>query len=156
LLQADAVAALRDRLLPLAQVITPNLPEAGVLLGGPEPASLDDMQQAVRALHQLGPKWVLLKGGHLSRGDSTDLLFDGAAVTELPARRIMTQNTHGTGCTLSSAIAALLPRSGMVEAVRRAKAYLTEAIAASDELSVGGGHGPVHHFHAIWQKDQTQ
>jgi hydroxymethylpyrimidine/phosphomethylpyrimidine kinase len=155
LLEADAVAALREALVPKAQVITPNLPEAAVLLGSQQPTSLDGMQRAVRALHRLGPKWVLLKGGHLSGEESTDLLFDGATVTELPVRRIMTQNTHGTGCTLSSAIAALLPRFAMVEAVRRAKAYLTEAIAASDELLVGNGHGPVHHFHAIWQKDQT-
>jgi hydroxymethylpyrimidine/phosphomethylpyrimidine kinase len=155
LLRDDAVAALRDALVPIAQVITPNLPEAGVLLGSAEPASIADMQQTVRALHRLGPKWVLLKGGHLSSEVSTDLLFDGTTVTDLPARRIATQNTHGTGCTLSSAIAALLPRFDMVVAARRAKAYLTDAIAASAQLSVGNGHGPVHHFHAIWQKDQT-
>jgi hydroxymethylpyrimidine/phosphomethylpyrimidine kinase len=113
------------------------------------------MQQAVRDLHRLGPQWVLLKGGHLPGEDSTDLLFDGERLTELPARRIGTRNTHGTGCTLSSAIAALLPRFDMVGAVRRAKAYLTAAIAASDSLSVGHGHGPVHHFHALWQKDPT-
>ena len=155
LLQVDAVTALRDTLVPLAQVITPNLPEAGVLLGAPEPASLPEMRQMVRALHLLGPKWVLLKGGHLAGEVSTDLLFDGTTVTKLPARRIITQNTHGTGCTLSSAITALLPRFDMVEAAQRAKAYLTDAIAASAQLSVGSGHGPVHHFHAIWQKDQT-
>ena len=155
LLQPDAVSALRETLVPLAQVITPNLPEAGVLLGTAEPASLADMQRAVRALHRLGSTWVLLKGGHLADAVSTDLLFDGQSVTELPARRIATANTHGTGCTLSSAIAALLPRFGMVEAVRLAKAYLTEAIAESHSLSVGGGHGPVHHFHALWRKEQT-
>jgi hydroxymethylpyrimidine/phosphomethylpyrimidine kinase len=155
LLRPDAVVALRDALVPLAQVITPNLPEAGVLLGCSEPASIAEMRQAVRDLHRLGPKWVLLKGGHLSGEDSTDLLFGGDAVTQLPARRVATRNTHGTGCTLSSAIAALLPRFDMVEAVRRAKAYLSAAIAASDSLSVGNGHGPVHHFHALWQKDQT-
>ena len=100
------------------------------------------------------PGWVLLKGGHLSGQDSTDLLFDGNTVTELPAARIDTRNTHGTGCTLSSAIAALLPRCDVAEAVRRAKAYLTGAIGASSRLAVGSGHGPVHHFHALWQKDQ--
>jgi hydroxymethylpyrimidine/phosphomethylpyrimidine kinase len=134
-------------------VITPNLPEAGVLLDAPPPVSLADMRSAVRELHRLGPRWVLLKGGHLSGEHSTDLLFDGSAVTELPSRRIDTRNTHGTGCTLSSSIAALLPRYEMVEAVRRAKAYLTDAIAASDRLSVGSGYGPVHHFHALWSKD---
>ena len=133
LLREDAVAALRDTLVPMARVITPNLPEAGVLLGEPEPATHADMQRAVRDLHRLGPEWVLLKGGHLTGQDSTDLLFDGETITELPGRRIETRNTHGTGCTLSAAIAALLPRFDMVEAVRRAKAYLTAAIAASDQ-----------------------
>src|SRR5690242_6916820 len=129
LLREDAVVALRDRLVPLARVITPNLPEAGVLLGMNEPATLDEMQRVVRALHRLGSEWVLLKGGHLADDDSTDLLFDGQMVTDLPGRRIETRNTHGTGCTLSSAIAALLPRHDMVQAVRQAKAYLTAAIA---------------------------
>jgi hydroxymethylpyrimidine/phosphomethylpyrimidine kinase len=153
LLRDDAVAALRTTLVPLADVITPNLPEAGVLLGEAEPTSIADMQRAVRDLYRLGSRWVLLKGGHLAAADSTDLLFDGAAVTELPGRRIATRNTHGTGCTLSASIAALLPRFPMVEAVRRAKAYLTDAIAASDQLSVGHGHGPVHHFHALWRNE---
>jgi hydroxymethylpyrimidine/phosphomethylpyrimidine kinase len=153
LLRDDAVAALRDTLVPMARVITPNLPEAGVLLGTSEPATLADMQRAVRELHRLGPEWVLLKGGHLTGPDSTDLLFDGTAITELSGRRIDTRNTHGTGCTLSAAIAALLPRFAVVDAVRRAKAYLTDAIAASDRLTVGSGHGPVHHFHALWTED---
>jgi hydroxymethylpyrimidine/phosphomethylpyrimidine kinase len=96
---------------------------------------------------------VLLKGGHLAEGDSTDLLFEGTVVTELAGRRIDTRNTHGTGCTLSAAIAALLPRFDMVEAVRKAKTYLSGAIAASDRLTVGSGHGPVHHFHALWSED---
>jgi hydroxymethylpyrimidine/phosphomethylpyrimidine kinase len=153
LLREDAVAALRDALVPMARVITPNLPEAGVLLGGFEPSSLTDMRRAARELHRLGPEWVLLKGGHLTGQDSTDLLFDGNTITELPGRRIETRNTHGTGCTLSAAIAALLPRFAVVDTVRRAKAYLTDAIAASDRLTVGSGHGPVHHFHALWPQD---
>jgi hydroxymethylpyrimidine/phosphomethylpyrimidine kinase len=153
LLREDAVAALREVLVPMARVITPNLPEAGVLLGGSAPATLADMRRAVHELHRLGPEWVLLKGGHLAGTSSTDLLFDGETITELPGRRIETRNTHGTGCTLSAAIAALLPRFAMAEAVHRAKAYLTEAIAASDRLTVGSGHGPVHHFHALWTED---
>ena len=153
LLREDAVAALRDTLVPMARVITPNLPEAGVLLNAAAPATLAEMRRAVRELHRLGPEWVLLKGGHLGGAESTDLLFDGNALTELPGIRIDTRNTHGTGCTLSSAIAALLPRFDMIEAVRRAKAYLTGAIAASDRLTVGSGHGPVHHFHALWTED---
>lgn len=150
LLLEDAVTALRETLVPLATVITPNLPEAGVLMGQPAPQTLDDMRKGVRALHRLGSRWVLLKGGHLAGPDSPDLLFDGATVTEFPGRRIDTHNTHGTGCTLSSAIAALLARLPMIEAVRGAKAYLAGAIAASDRLAVGSGHGPVHHFHALW------
>jgi hydroxymethylpyrimidine/phosphomethylpyrimidine kinase len=153
LLQDDAVAAIRDRLVPLAQVITPNLPEAAVLVGDTAPTTLAAMQKTIRDLHRLGSQWVLLKGGHLAGSDSTDLLFDGKTITELPGRRIETRNTHGTGCTLSAAIAALLPRFGMVEAARRAKIYLTDALAASDRLTVGSGHGPVHHFHALWTED---
>jgi hydroxymethylpyrimidine/phosphomethylpyrimidine kinase len=114
------------------------------------------MHQAVRALHRLGPRYVLLKGGHLTTADSPDLLFDGETTTELTSPRIATPNTHGTGCTLSAAIAALLPRHPMVEAVRRAKTYLTAAIAASGRLRVGTGHGPVHHFHALWTEDQAE
>src|SRR5579883_3379161 len=127
LLRPDAVAALRETLIPQARLITPNLPEAGVLIGGVAPRSLSDMRHALRDLHRLGSNWVLLKGGHLTGDDSTDLLFDGTTVTELPGRRIATRNTHGTGCTLSASIAALLPRFDMVEAVRRAKAYLADA-----------------------------
>jgi hydroxymethylpyrimidine/phosphomethylpyrimidine kinase len=156
LLREDAVAAVRDRLIPLARVITPNLPEAAVLLSGAAPATLAEMRQAVRTLHRLGAQFVLLKGGHLTTGESTDLLFDGSAITEFSSERIDTRNTHGTGCTLAAAIAALLPRHDMVEAVRRAKAYLTGAIAASGRLTVGSGHGPVHHFHALWKEDLAE
>jgi hydroxymethylpyrimidine/phosphomethylpyrimidine kinase len=150
LLHQDAIAAIRDRLVPLARVITPNLPEAAVLLSAPVPASLAEMREAVRALHRLGSEFVLLKGGHLESEDSTDLLFDGRVITELASPRIATRNTHGTGCTLAAAIAARLPRLAMVDAVRQAKQYLTRALAASDRLTVGSGRGPVHHFHALW------
>lgn len=156
LLAEDAVEALRDRLVPIAELITPNLPEAAVLVGGPVPETLAEMREAVQGLHRLGPDWVLLKGGHLVGRDSTDLLFDGQTITELPALRIATRNTHGTGCTLSAAIAALLPRFDTVEAVRQAKAYVTEALTASHRLTVGGGRGPVHHFHALWTEDDPR
>jgi hydroxymethylpyrimidine/phosphomethylpyrimidine kinase len=155
LLAEDAVAAVRGLLVPLARVVTPNLPEAAVLLSGSEPVTLTEMRQAVVALHRLGPQSVLLKGGHLASGDSTDLLFDGVMITEFTGQRIDTRNTHGTGCTLAAAIAALLPSRDMAEAVRQAKAYLTGAIAASGRLTVGSGHGPVHHFHAMWTGDQA-
>ncbi len=151
LLADAAVQRLREELLPLATVLTPNLPEAAVLLGIAPPADLPAMREAARALHALGPAWVLLKGGHLPGMDCTDLLYDGCAFTPLPARRLPTANTHGTGCTLAAAIAAHLARGLAVpQAVARAKAYLTAAIAAADTLDVGHGHGPVQHFHAWW------
>ncbi|WP_246792688.1 bifunctional hydroxymethylpyrimidine kinase/phosphomethylpyrimidine kinase [Burkholderia perseverans] len=151
LLAPDAVAAIRERLVPIATLITPNLPEAGVLLDRPAPASPAAMHEALPALHALGPRWVLLKGGHLSGADSTDLLFGANGTTELAAPRIATRNDHGTGCTLSAAVAALLPHHPMEESVRRAKAYLSGALAESWRLEVGHGRGPAHHFHALWR-----
>jgi hydroxymethylpyrimidine/phosphomethylpyrimidine kinase len=156
LLGREAVAMLVEAILPLASVITPNLPEAGVLLRQRAPESLREMHRAAERLRRLlpdaGRRWVLLKGGHLP-GDAIDLLHDGDAMVELPAPRIETKNTHGTGCSLSAAIAALLPRRGSVpEAVADAKRWLTEAIRRSGELSVGRGHGPVHHFHNVWPR----
>jgi hydroxymethylpyrimidine/phosphomethylpyrimidine kinase len=152
LLDRTAVAALREELVPLATVITPNLPEAGVLLGAEMPRTLAEMRDAVRALHRLGPAYVYLKGGHLGGGESPDLFYDGTTTVELSAKRVDTPNTHGTGCTLSSAIAALLPqRPDVRRAVEDAKAYLTAAIAASDQLRVGSGQGPVNHFYSMWR-----
>jgi hydroxymethylpyrimidine/phosphomethylpyrimidine kinase len=152
LLPDNAVAALIKTLLPLAAVITPNLPEAKTLLGrDAEIADPDQMAAAAKALLDLDPKAVLLKGGHLPGQDSSDLLLTADGSTWLPGRRIETQNTHGTGCTLSSAVAAALARGdGLETAVKAAKAYIANAIAAADRLGVGGGHGPVHHFHAYW------
>ena len=160
LLAREAVAMLREALLPQSFMITPNLPEAGVLLECSEPDSVKAMYRAAERLRELLPttsqRWVLLKGGHLPGGELMDLLFDGDRMIELPAQRIETKNTHGTGCTLSSAIAALLPQSAgalapVETAVRSARDYLLRAIAASGQLSVGSGHGPVHHFHALWR-----
>jgi hydroxymethylpyrimidine/phosphomethylpyrimidine kinase len=151
LLADAAVQCLREELLPLATVLTPNLPEAAALLGTAPPADLPAMREAARALHALGPAWVLLKGGHLPGMDCTDLLYDGHTFTRLPARRLPTANTHGTGCTLAAAVAAHLAHGLAVpQAVAQAKAYLTAAIAAADTLDVGHGHGPVQHFHAWW------
>lgn len=156
LLRADAVNALRAGLLPLATVLTPNLPEAGDLLGRAVEEGIEGQRAAARELHAMGARHVLVKGGH-GHGDTlVDVLFDGHRFTELPAQRIATRNTHGTGCTLSSAIAALLPqRAGVAEAVAEARAWLLGAIAASDRLSVGTGHGPLHHFHALWPRSQS-
>ncbi|NYT68548.1 bifunctional hydroxymethylpyrimidine kinase/phosphomethylpyrimidine kinase [Pusillimonas noertemannii] len=155
LLERSAIDELRESLLPLATVLTPNLPEAGVLVGGSAADNLRDMRRVAeklrRQLSDSGQRWVFLKGGHLPGSDTIDLLHDGDQMIELPGRRIDTPNTHGTGCTLSAALAALLPQTGdLPEAARRAKAYLVAAIGQADRLSVGSGHGPVQHFHAWW------
>ena len=151
LLQAEAVATLRERLIPLADVITPNLPEAAVLLGCDEPREESALEGMAEALLELGAKSVLLKGGHLSGPESVDVFHNSRETKVLRAPRISTNNTHGTGCSLSSAIAAYLARGEeLAAAISFAKDYLTAAIAAADSLSIGGGHGPVHHFHKLW------
>jgi hydroxymethylpyrimidine/phosphomethylpyrimidine kinase len=152
LLAADAVAALRDEVLPLAEVLTPNLPEAEVLLGGEAVRDVARMREAARRLRALGPRVVMVKGGHLPGAECVDVIDDGTGQLELRSPRIATKNTHGTGCTLSAAIAALLPqRPGVREAIRDARDYLMGALAAADELSVGHGHGPVQHFWKLWK-----
>lgn len=151
LLASDAVAALRGKLLPRADVITPNLPEAAALLDRPEARDMDAMRAQAQALRALGAGAVLLKGGHLSGRNSPDLLLSAAGETLLDGPRHATRNTHGTGCTLSAALATLLGHGQPLEqAAREAKAYVGQAIAASDALEVGRGHGPTHHFHALW------
>lgn len=151
LLEDAAIATLKARLLPLADVVTPNLPEAAALLDAPVAADEAAMRTQGEALLALGAKAVLMKGGHGEGVESVDLLVTRDAVLRLPAPRHATRNTHGTGCTLSSAIASGLARGlTLAEAVRAAKTYITGAIAAADQLEVGQGHGPVHHFHALW------
>lgn len=150
LLAAPAVDALREELLPLVDLVTPNLPEAAALLG--EDTARDEAQMAdqLDRLGRLGPA-VLLKGGHLHGAESVDLLLVDGVGTRLTARRVRTRNTHGTGCALSAAIAALRPqRPDWSTAVREAKAWLTTALERAAELEVGSGHGPPHHFHAQW------
>lgn len=150
LLDLDAVAAVRDQLVPLSTVITPNLPEATVLLGVAPKWTLAEMRARAVDLHRLGPQWVLLKGGHLDGSkESTDLLHDGKHAIEISAPRIITKNDHGTGCTLSAAIAALLPSKSVEDSVRLAKTYMHGALLASGELDVGHGHGPLHHFYRL-------
>lgn len=146
LLQPEAVNALKGLLAPLALVITPNIPEAEVLSGIPVTDS-ESAQAAARRIHELGPKYVVIKGGH-REGPPVDLVFDGTDLVELESDRIETDNTHGTGCTFSAAITAGLARGeSPLAAIHGAKAYLTEALKAS--YSIGGGHSPVNHFHAI-------
>ncbi|HVI87242.1 MAG TPA: bifunctional hydroxymethylpyrimidine kinase/phosphomethylpyrimidine kinase [Dongiaceae bacterium] len=151
LLDTDAITALRRDLLPLASIITPNLPEAATILGRPAPTDEQTMAESGQALLALGCPYVLLKGGHLGGATSPDLLVSAAGCRRFTAPRIDTTNTHGTGCTLSAAIAAFLAQGNDVTAaVSDAKDYITGAIAAADQLSVGSGHGPVHHFHRLW------
>ncbi|QIQ20614.1 bifunctional hydroxymethylpyrimidine kinase/phosphomethylpyrimidine kinase [Zophobihabitans entericus] len=150
LLKTDAVDAIRQRLLPLATVITPNLPEAAALLQCDEAISEEQMQEQGKALLQLGCKAVLMKGGHLSGAESPDYLITPEQILRLTAPRIQTTNTHGTGCTLSAAIAALLPQMPLIEAIKEAKNYLSGAIAHADDLQIGQGIGPTHHFYQWW------
>ncbi len=146
LLRDDAVSALRERLVPLAAVLTPNIPEAEVLLER-RIQSLDDRRQAARDLVSMGARVAVVKGGHAD-GDATDVFCDGTRMVEIPAERIVTQNTHGSGCVFSAAITANLARGAEpLEAVREAKRFITLAIANS--LEVGHGHGPVNPMFAL-------
>lgn len=150
LLAADAIDALRKLLIPRAALITPNLPEAAALLDAPVAQLERDIVDQGERLLALGCAAVLIKGGHGEGAESTDYLIGKGGVITLAAPRIATRNTHGTGCTLSSAIAAGLAKGESLEtSVRQAKVYITAAIAAADRLNVGRGHGPVHHFHAF-------
>lgn len=152
LLQADAVDALISTLLPMADLLTPNLPEAARLLGVPEASSDQDTASQAEALRALGPKAVLMKGGHAKGDICTDLLLTDSACKTFTAPRINTRNTHGTGCTYSSTIAANLAKGrDMASAVKTAHDYLHDAIVAADAINIGDGHGPVHHFHKYWK-----
>ena len=161
LLQQNAIDALRTLLIPKATLITPNLAEAAQLLNWDIPHSLEEMMAMIEPLQALGAKAVLLKGGHLPISTDTsnqpstykavDLFFDGAHLHTLESAWVKTKNTHGTGCTLSSAITALLARDlPLIEAVRGAKSYIASTIAHADQLYIGHGHGPVHHFYRQW------
>jgi hydroxymethylpyrimidine/phosphomethylpyrimidine kinase len=152
LLQDDAVAALKEHLMPLAAVVTPNLPEAAILLGQ-DHIQPGRIQAAAESLAQYGSRSVLIKGGHLEGNDSTDLLYlsEENRLVRLKGERIATRNNHGTGCTLSSAIAAYLAKGDEIEAaVEKAKQYISAAIQAGAAYAIGHGHGPVHHFFKFW------
>jgi hydroxymethylpyrimidine/phosphomethylpyrimidine kinase len=157
LLAQDAVEALRSELIPRALLVTPNLPEAAALTGASVARNEMEMEVQAREILALGARNVLIKGGHGSGDDSIDLLIGQnqkvGEVIRLTAKRVETSNTHGTGCTLSSAVAAGLARGlDLVAAAREAKSYVTAAIAAADKLKIGHGHGPLHHFHAQWRQ----
>jgi hydroxymethylpyrimidine/phosphomethylpyrimidine kinase len=150
LLSPSALDALRGTLIPMAQIVTPNLPEAAALLGEPLATSEKDILGQGERLLRLGCPAILIKGGHGEGPDSIDYLFSAGGIVPLAAPRIATVNTHGTGCSLSSAIAAGLAKGeSLNEAVRQAKEFISAAIAAADRLDVGHGHGPVHHFYTL-------
>lgn len=151
LLAVDAVAALRDILIPRALVVTPNLHEAAALTGRPIAQDEGEMRIQGEELLKFGARAVLVKGGHGSGRESVDLLVEPGGVTRYAGPRIATRNTHGTGCTLSAAMAAGLAKGqSLAEATGQAKTYLTAALQAADRLHIGKGSGPVHHFHAFW------
>jgi len=151
LLAEAAIDVIKRELFPRALVVTPNLPEAAALLDTSIARTEEEMLAQARRLLGLGAKAVLIKGGHATGPEAIDLLVSPNGVARLVAERVPTDNTHGTGCTLSSAIAAGLAKGQRLgEAVSDAKLYLTEAIRASGDLTIGAGHGPVHHFHAWW------
>jgi hydroxymethylpyrimidine/phosphomethylpyrimidine kinase len=148
LLAPDAIAALRTKLIPRAHIITPNLPEAAALLDAPVAADAAEIENQGRRLLALGSRAVLIKGGHGQGTESIDYLITADGVVALAAPRVASHNTHGTGCSLSSAIACGLAKGEDLQtAVRGAKTYVTAAIAAADRLDVGRGHGPIHHFY---------
>ncbi|MCP1843165.1 hydroxymethylpyrimidine/phosphomethylpyrimidine kinase [Bradyrhizobium sp. USDA 4524] len=151
LLAAEAVDALKVLLFPLASLITPNLPEVAALLNEPVASSEADVERQGKRLLAMGCRAVLVKGGHGHGAESIDYLIDAEHSIALAAPRIATANTHGTGCSLSSAIAAGLAKGESMEtSVRNAKAWITQAIAEADRFAVGHGHGPVHHFHGYY------
>jgi len=151
LLATEAVAALRSKLIPRASVVTPNLPEAAALLDEPVASGEAAIEAQGKRLLSMGCRAVLIKGGHGQGAESIDYLVSGTGIIALAAPRIATKSTHGTGCSLSSAIAAGLAKGENLEAaVRHAKTWISAAIAAADRLGVGHGHGPIHHFHGFY------
>jgi len=151
LLSADAIEGLRTKLIPRAALITPNLPEAAALLGEGVASNEAAIEGQGKRLLAMGAAAVLIKGGHGQGSESIDYLVTANGTVALPAPRIPTDNTHGTGCSLSSAIAAHLAKGETLEnAVRNAKTWISAAIAAADRLDVGHGHGPIHHFHRFY------
>ena len=151
LLAPAAIELLKRNLIPRALLVTPNLHEAAVLTGEPVARNEDEMRLQAEKLLEIGAQAVLIKGGHAQSTEAVDLLVTSSATARLSADKVATLNTHGTGCTLSAAIAAGLAKGDRLsEAVADAKNYVTQAIAAADELDIGSGSGPTHHFHAWW------
>ncbi len=156
LMQPDAIATLKEELLPLALILTPNLPEAALLTGRAIAETEAEIARQAEMLLKLGARSVLMKGGHAKGKEATDVLFGEGGVLSLSRPRIETSNDHGTGCTLSAAIAAGLAKGKSIEdAVVAAKAYLHDALVAADRLTIGQGRGPVHHFHHWWGNNRA-
>lgn len=155
LLQEDAISALRQDLLPLATIVTPNIPEANCLLNLNKDLQTEEFAVLADKILKLGPKSVLIKGGHLNGVDSNDLLLTQDGISEyFVAKRIETKNSHGTGCTLSAAITSYLAKSfDLITSCKKAKEYLTAALLSAKNLSVGKGHGPVNHFYQTSETD---
>ncbi|AFZ83088.1 bifunctional hydroxymethylpyrimidine kinase/phosphomethylpyrimidine kinase [Candidatus Kinetoplastidibacterium crithidiae] len=156
LLKSNATKTLVDQLLPLSTVITPNIPEAAIIIGEPPAENLADMRITIKKLYNkminnnsnTNNKWVILKGGHLPGNEMVDMIFNGENIVEIPGKKIHTNNTHGTGCTLSAALTAFIAQGeSVLSAAEKAKLFLTNSIKASNRLQVGQGYGPLHHFH---------
>jgi hydroxymethylpyrimidine/phosphomethylpyrimidine kinase len=157
LIDETAIGLLRERLVPRATVVTPNLDEAAVLLGEPPESREQMLEGRAQRLLALGADVVLLTGGESMAETALDIFADANGIQRIEAPRHATRNTHGTGCTLSSAIAAELAKGESVEkAIKLAKMYVTAAIIAADEIDVGQGAGPVHHFHALWPRAEEE
>lgn len=153
LIAENAMEAIRQLLLPMATVVTPNLPEAAKLVGRPEATTRAEMVTQAAEVTALGPQAALIKGGHLSEANSPDVLMVQGEVHWFETPRTVTKNTHGTGCSLSSALAAQLSQGHSIEAAAHlAKSFVTEAIATANHLEVGHGHGPIHHFNQLWKQ----
>jgi len=153
LLEDDAIEAIKIHLMPLSSIVTPNLPEASVLLDC-KLHGVEDIKKGAKNLSTYGTRSVLIKGGHLNDNDSTDFLYLAPedSFIEVKGKRIKTQNNHGTGCTLSSAIASCMAKGCEIEeAVQKAKTFINEAIRAGSKYKIGHGHGPVHHFFKFWE-----
>ncbi len=149
---AKLVGPMREKLFPLARLVTPNLMESALLAGGRMPESAEDMREIAVRLHRLGAPAVLVKGGHLHGEAALDLLFDGTDFTEFAAPRLTTRNTHGTGCMLSSGIAARLGQGAELrQAIGEAKEFLSKALAAGETIHIGAGHGPPQPFFDLWR-----
>lgn len=158
LIQDEAIQAIREKLIPLTTIVTPNLPEATELTDNHQVIKNSSLEEMAQTIHNLGAKYVLIKGGHLENDtQSTDIFYDGKSHHYLYSPRIQTKNTHGTGCTLSSAVASFLAHGQTPEqATKNAKDYISHAILHGKDYQIGQGHGAVHHFYKFWKDEKNE